>query len=114
MLVTRPSSLGQNMPATTTMPVRSAMARTPDAHGPSSGSATGANGTPKRHIVASGKSTSRGAGVGGAAGVVLDEVEVGRRFGAALDLRQGNPHASAVRVRCSTSRQAATTPTTAR
>ena len=34
-----------------------------------------------------------GAGVGGAAGVVLDQAEVGGRFCAALDLREGNPHA---------------------
>ena len=33
-------------------------ARTADAHGPSSGSAIGASGTPNRHIVASGNSTS--------------------------------------------------------
>ena len=46
------------MPATTTMPARSAIARTADAHGPSSGSAIGASGTPKRHIVASGNNTS--------------------------------------------------------
>ena len=58
MLVTRPSAVGVNMPATTTMPARSAIERTPDAHDPSSGSAIGANGTPNRHIVASGNSTS--------------------------------------------------------
>ncbi len=45
------------MPATTTMPARSAIARTADAHDPSSGSAIGASGTPNRHMVASGNST---------------------------------------------------------
>ena len=58
VLVTRPSLLGTNMPATTTTPASPAIDRTADAHGPSSGSATGASGTPNRHIVASGNTTS--------------------------------------------------------
>src|ERR1700730_14805788 len=33
-----------------------------------------------------------GAGIGGAAGVLLDQAEVGRGFRAALDLCEGNPH----------------------
>ena len=54
----RPSSEGTNMPATTTMPARAAMSRTALAQGPSNGSATPPSGTPKRTMVASGKSTS--------------------------------------------------------
>ena len=58
VLVTRPSSVGVNMPATTSTPFFSAMRRTSLAHGPSSGSATGVSETPKRHIVASGNTTT--------------------------------------------------------
>ena len=47
------------MPATTVMPVSAAARRTPSAHGPSRGSATGCSETPNRHIVASGNTTSR-------------------------------------------------------
>src|ERR1700682_1461538 len=57
VLTTRPSGLGVNIPATTTMPACAAMARTRLAHGPSSGSAIGPSGTPNRHIVPSGNTT---------------------------------------------------------
>ena len=58
VLWTRPSSAGVNMPATTVMPASAAIRRTPSAQGPSTGSAIGASGTPNRHIVASGNTTS--------------------------------------------------------
>lgn len=50
---------GVNMPATTTVPVARAIRRTPSAHGPSRGSASGASGVPKQAIDASGKTTTR-------------------------------------------------------
>ncbi|MDQ0744073.1 hypothetical protein QFZ62_001381 [Clavibacter sp. B3I6] len=55
---TRPSVPGVNMPATITTPSRSATARTPVAHGPSSGSATSGSGLPKARCAASGNTTS--------------------------------------------------------
>ena len=51
--------VGVNMPATTVIPARAAMPRTPSAQGPSMASATGASGTPNRDIVPSGNTTSR-------------------------------------------------------
>src|SRR5690348_7055493 len=46
------------MPATTLILESAAMRRTPSAQGPSTGSATGPSGTPNRHMVASGNTTS--------------------------------------------------------
>ena len=48
VLATRPSSAGVNMPATTTVPAARAISRTPSAHGPSRGSASGASGCRSR------------------------------------------------------------------
>ncbi len=56
--MTRPSPAGVNIPAITVIPASAAMRRTASAHGPSTGSAIGASGTPNRHIVASGNTTS--------------------------------------------------------
>lgn len=56
---TRPSPAGVNIPATTNTPNSAATADTAEAHGPSSGSATGSNGRPNLAIIASGKTTIR-------------------------------------------------------
>jgi hypothetical protein len=58
-LVTRPAGAGVNMPAKTVIPALAAITRTPSAQRPSMGSAIGANGTPNRHMAASGNTTSR-------------------------------------------------------
>ncbi|OUD84402.1 hypothetical protein BC477_16285 [Clavibacter michiganensis subsp. michiganensis] len=58
VLRTRPSAPGVNMPATITTPSRSATARTPEAHGPSSGSAISGSGFPNARCAASGNTTS--------------------------------------------------------
>ena len=55
--MTRPSSVGVNMPATIVTPCRSAIPSTAAAHGPSSGSAISVRLRPKQRIVASGKTT---------------------------------------------------------
>ena len=47
-----------NIPASTVNPCRSAISAAAVAHGPSSGSASGPSGTPKRAIVASGNTAS--------------------------------------------------------